>query len=173
MSIKGIVPASVDPITNGHTFVIKKACELFDTVDVVIAVNRDKKYFISNPTERVSLVTEVLRDELSQDQFSKIKVVSLGDELLVQYAKSIGASHVLRGIRNGLDFQYEYGMQHINAQIAPEVTTLYVSPPPEMASISSSMVKSLVGYDGWEDLISKYVNPLVIKCLAMHHARQK
>ncbi|MFA4820532.1 MAG: hypothetical protein WC613_06270, partial [Candidatus Aenigmatarchaeota archaeon] len=74
--------------------------------------------------------------------------------------------YVLRGIRTESDYQYEREMRHINSTIRPETKSIFLMPPPELSGISSSMVKGLVGPDGWEDVVEAFVpNPVYNKLL--------
>ena len=76
---------------------------------------------------------------------------------LIDFARERGAHFVLRGIRTESDYEYERAMRNINGDLAPGVTTVFLMPPREIAEVSSSLVKSLVGPAGWEDVVRKYV----------------
>lgn len=168
-----IVAGSYDPFTNGHTNMVKQALRLFDKVDIVVANNPAKKYYIDQVGDRISCIRMTLMDELSAEDLARTHVLALGNDLLVNYAKDVGATHMVRGLRNGMDFQYEYSMQDINSQIAPEIDTVYVSCPPALASVSSSMVRGLVGLPGWEALVGKYVNQAVVNQLMTEQAKRQ
>jgi pantetheine-phosphate adenylyltransferase len=73
---------------------------------------------------------------------------------------------VLRGIRSSGDYEYERVMRHINADMAPEITTVFLMPPRDIAEVSSNMIKSLIGPDGWEDIVRRYVPEPVFAMLA-------
>lgn len=70
---------------------------------------------------------------------------------------------MFRGIRNSTDFEYEADIQEINQKINPELETIYFIAPLEYKGISSSTVRGLVGFNGWEDLLMHYVQPFIIK----------
>ena len=89
---KAVFPGSFDPMTNGHINIIQRAAKLFDEIDVVIAVNDDKKYLFSTE-ERLSLVQELIMP------FRNVSV-HVWDGLIVEYAKQTGAKVLIRGIRN-------------------------------------------------------------------------
>lgn len=168
-----IVAGSYDPFTNGHANMVKQALRLFDKVDIVVANNPSKRYYIENVGDRIGCIRETLMDELSPEDLMRTQVIALGNDLLVNHATDVGATHLVRGLRNGMDFQYEYNLQDINSQIAPEINTVYVSCPPSLVSVSSSMVRSLVGLPGWESLVSKYVNAAVVKQLSSEYYKRQ
>jgi pantetheine-phosphate adenylyltransferase len=76
------------------------------------------------------------------------------------------AKYVLRGIRSSSDYEYERVMRHINADMAPEITTVFLMPPRDIAELSSSMIKSLTGPTGWEETVRRYVPEPVFQALA-------
>jgi pantetheine-phosphate adenylyltransferase len=162
-----LVAGSYDPFTNGHAIMVKQALKLFERVDVIVAANPAKKYYLGTG-ERVSLVQRVLVDEIPND-YSRVQVVALGADFLVNHAADVGATHIVRGLRNGMDFEYEHNMQVINQDINPDIATVYVSCPPDLQRVSSSMVKGLIGYPGWEKQVGKYVNEIVLKALIQQH----
>ncbi len=75
------------------------------------------------------------------------------------------ADYILRGIRSSNDYEYERVMRHINGDMAPEITTTFLMPPRDIAELSSSMVKSLIGPDGWEQSVRRYVPAPVFEAL--------
>ena len=162
MSTLGIVSGSFDPITLGHLFVITKALAIVDTVHVLIAGNPAKKYFF-NEDERHDIVQQSIRDALPND-YEKVTVSFLPyDEFTAIYAKEVlGATTIFRGIRNVVDFEYEHSQQLFNADIAPEVTTVFVMPPPELIQVSSSMVKSMIGMRDWQHKVTKCMPPYAL-----------
>ena len=147
---KGIYPGSFDPLTKGHVSIIKEGAELFDELFVSIGINQDKKYLFSLE-ERVDMLRETTKD------ISNVRIDSFENKLLVDYAKSIDADYILRGIRNGKDYEYEREMRHINADLNPEITTLFLMPDRELAEVSSSLVRGIIGYEGWEKAVERYV----------------
>ena len=82
---------------------------------------------------------------------------SFGNQFLVNYAESVGAGYILRGIRSESDYEYERVMRNINSDLNPNIVTVFLMPPREIAEISSSFVERLVGPDGWEKIVEKYV----------------
>ena len=96
---------------------------------------------------------------------TNVTVAVFDNRYLVDYARSIGATYILRGIRSPADFEYERVMRHINADICPEITTVFLMPPRQIAEVSSSLVKGMVGPDGWETTVERFVPPVVFKAL--------
>jgi pantetheine-phosphate adenylyltransferase len=86
-----------------------------------------------------------------------VEVNEVDEEFLVNYAQKLGADYIVRGIRNSVDFNFEQAMNNVNRDINPEITTVVLMPPRDLCEVSSSLVKSLVGPDGWEEVVKKYV----------------
>jgi len=145
-----VYAGSFDPLTIGHLWMIEQGTRLFDTLVVAIGINPDKKYRFTTE-ERLKM----LRDATSQ--FRNLKVDIFSNQFLVTYAQSIGATHILRGIRSESDYEYERGMRNINGDLGSDVTTVFLMPPRDIAEISSSMVKGLIGPKGWERIVKEYV----------------
>lgn len=146
----GVYAGSFDPITNGHLWMIEHGSKLFDKFIVAVGTNPGKKYTFS-VKERVEMLVEAAKS------YSNIEVKSFENQLLVNFTKSIGARYILRGIRTEGDYEYERGMRHINNDIDPQIIAVFLIPPREIAEISSSFVKGLVGVDGWTEVVKKYV----------------
>jgi len=104
-----------------------------------------------------SVVERLLMIQKSANRLSNVQIDSFESQLLVNYAQSVEARFILRGIRSTNDFTYEQGMRNINADINPKIDTVFLLPPRELAEVSSSLVKGLIGPEGWEYLIHKYV----------------
>jgi pantetheine-phosphate adenylyltransferase len=145
-----VYAGSFDPITNGHLWMIENGSHLFETLTVAIGVNPDKKYLFTL-AERMEMITAAAAP------FANVKVASFENLFLVNYARQIGASFILRGIRNEQDYGYERGMRYVNAELNSDILTVFLMPPREYAEISSSFVKGLVGPDGWQEITRAYV----------------
>jgi len=146
----GVYAASFDPVTNGHLWVIQQAAKLFDQLIVAIGVNPDKTYTFSLE-ERLDLLKQ------TTSQFENVTVVSYESQFLVTYARSVDAEYIVRGIRTQTDYEYERGMRYINSDLDDGIVTIFLMPPREIAEISSSFVKGLVGPEGWRDVAKRYV----------------
>ena len=137
---------------------IEQGLALFDRLIVAIGNNPSKSYTFSVP-ERVELLRE------STVQHDNLVIEHFDNRYLVDFAKERDAKYILRGIRSPSDYEYERVMRHINNDLAPTVTTCFLMPPRELSQVSSSMVESLIGPQGWEDMVQRYVPPPVFKAL--------
>lgn len=155
---KAVYAGSFDPLTNGHFWMIEQGSKLFDELIVAVGSNPDKNYSFSTE-ERMEMLRDAVKD------FKNIKVESFCNKLLVDYAKEVGAEYILRGARNTGDFNFEQGMSNVNRDIDPKISTVILMPPREMCEISSSLVKGLIGPNGWEKVVCKYVPKAVLKRL--------
>jgi pantetheine-phosphate adenylyltransferase len=135
-----IYPGTFDPITNGHLDLVARASRLFHKVIVAVAVNAGKTPLFSL-AERVNLVQEAASNH------ANVEVIGF-DNLLVDCARKHGASVILRGLRAVSDFEYEFQMAGMNRNLAPELETLFLTPPEEYTFISSSVIKSIAQLHG-------------------------
>lgn len=103
----------------------------------------------------------MLRESLRR--FPNHSVTSFTNSYLIDYAQEIGATHILRGIRSESDYEYERTMRNINGDLDPGICTVFLMPPREIAEVSSSMVKGLVGPEGWRKVVRKYLPPPVYR----------
>jgi pantetheine-phosphate adenylyltransferase len=154
-----VYAGSFDPPTNGHLWMIQRGLEMFDHLIVAIGNNPSKHYSFS-VEERLDLL------RASTVPCERLEIAHFDNRYLVDYAKKMDAKYVLRGIRSPNDYEYERGMRHINADMAPEITTVFLMPPRDIAELSSSMIKSLTGPSGWEDIVHRYVPEPVLAALA-------
>ena len=161
---KAVYAGSFDPVTNGHLWMIAEAATLFDEVEVAIGENFDKKYTFS-VAERIAFLNEVVA------KFSNITVTHFSNEFLVSYASRVNAGYIIRGIRNANDYEYEKSMRYINSDLNREIKTIFLMPPRNYAEVSSSMVKVLVGSEGWENVVKKYVPEVVFEGLLKRHTQ--
>ena len=151
---KAVYAGSFDPLTNGHVWVINRAIKLFDELTIAIGVNPAKDYFLS-AEEREAHIQALIDENNWTDCKVDVKVIK--NQFLAKFALSTQASCLIRGIRSEADFSYEYAMAQANRALAPEVDSIYMMPPPALAQLSSSLVKSMVGPEGWEELVPNYV----------------
>lgn len=134
---KAIFPGSFDPFTIGHADIVKRGLQLFDNIIIAVGYNTQKKSWI--PTvERVSAIKEFYKDEprISVEEYSG---------LTTDFAKEKEAGFILRSIRSVKDYEYELNIADINRQLSGIETVLLLANP-EMASISSSVVRELAGF---------------------------
>lgn len=156
----GIYAGSFDPPTNGHLWMIQRGAELFDELVVVLGVNPDKRSFLSEEQRMNALRGMLLGGP------SNVRVEKMTGGFLVDFAQRLGATHLLRGIRNTTDFEYEKSMDRMNARMAPGIQTVYLMPPPELEEISSSFVRGFVGVQGWQRWVEACVPPCVFNIIA-------
>lgn len=153
-----VYAGSFDPLTNGHLWMIEKGLEMFDRLYVAIGSNPAKSYTFS-VEERLRMLRE------SIPSCERLTISEFKNRYLVKYARSVDAQYVLRGIRSSSDYEYERVMRHINADMAPSITTTFLMPPRDIAELSSSMIKSLIGPEGWEESVKRYVPSPVFQAL--------
>jgi len=146
----GVYAGSFDPPTVGHMWMIEQAAVLFDELVVALGVNPEKRstFSVEERNDMLRQCTTGLRN---------VRIESFTNEFLIHYARKAGAAFILRGIRSETDYEYERVMRNINGDLNPEVTTIFLMPPRDIAEVSSSMVKSLIGPSGWQDVIRPYV----------------
>ncbi len=159
-----VYAGSFDPPTVGHVWMIERGMTIFDRLIVAVGTNPDKRTLFS-VEERLAMLRETTQTH------DRVNVTSFASRYLIEYAQSVGANFVLRGIRTMTDFEYERAMRHINADLCPDITTVFLMPPRAIAEVSSSMVKGLVGPAGWEELVARYVTPPVLRRLRELHQR--
>lgn len=134
---------------------MSRGCELFDELIVVLAVNPEKKGFLSMESRRAAL------EKMAAGLPGNVRVEVVPQGFLVDFASNTGATHLLRGVRNTIDFEYEKAMARMNARMQPEIQTVFLMPPSELEEISSSMVRGFVGLPGWERWVKACVPPCV------------
>ena len=153
---KAIYPGTFDPITNGHLDIITRACHMFDEIIVAVADSEAKKPMFSLD-QRIEMVKVATKD------FPKIKVIGF-QGLLVDLSDELDANILIRGLRAVSDFEYELQMGYANASLKKELETVYLMPTLEHAFVSSSVVRSILNFDGKvEHLVPKAALDL-IKC---------
>ena len=135
-----VFPGSFDPITIGHVDIIRKALPLFDRILVAIGTNTQKKSLFSLE-QRKQWISDVFKgiDKIEVDHF---------DGLTADYAKRINADYLLRGLRNGSDFDYEKTIAQVNQTIGKGLETIFFISSPEVAHISSTIVRDIIGGGG-------------------------
>lgn len=162
MSKIAIYAGTFDPITNGHLDIIERSLLFCDKLIVGVGINYQKKTMFSED-ERVrmigSAIGERLNKNLDEDQIPRDNWLAkpfFG--LLVEFARQSGANVLIRGIRSVSDFEYEINLANINHTLAPDIQTIFLPTRPELAIVSSSMVKELARNRAD---ISKYVPNVV------------
>lgn len=141
---------SFDPITNGHADLIKRSLQFVDKLVVGVAVNVAKEPLFSEE-ERVRLIRAALEND------PRVQVRAFRG-LVVEFAKEMGATVILRGLRAVADFEYEYQMALMNRHLAPALETMFMVPSLEVSYLSSSLVREVARFGGD---IDKLVHPAV------------
>jgi len=154
----GVYPGTFDPITNGHLDIIRRASRFCDRLIVAVSTNAGKGPLFSIE-ERVALVKDEMRDVNSNG--SNVEVVAF-DNLLIQFAASVKATFIIRGLRAVSDFEYEFQMAGMNARLDPQIETLFLMASERHQFISSRFVKE-IGKLGGE--IGQFVSPRVVERL--------
>ena len=151
----GIYPGTFDPITNGHADIIRRAIKIVDRLVIGVARN-DGKGPLFATDERV----EIVRDEVAHLENGDPEHIEVRafDSLLVNFAQSVGATVVIRGLRAVSDFEYEFQMAGMNARLNPEIETVFLMASDRYQFISSRFVKEIGALGGD---VSHFVSPRV------------
>ena len=154
MTLIAVYPGTFDPITNGHTDLVKRGCKIFNKIIIAVAKNPQKNTLFTLD-ERIKLAEKVFSNQKS------IEVLSL-DKLLVDFAKQHSATVILRGLRAVSDFEFEIQLASINRSMEPSIESVFMSPAVEFGLLSSSIIKDIARHHGKLD---KFVHADVEKGL--------
>ncbi len=154
MSRLAVYPGTFDPITRGHEDLIRRGLVFADRVVVAVATQVGKEPLFT-PEERVDLA----RRTLGEDPRVEVRPF---DGLLTHFAREIGASVIVRGLRYVSDFEYEYQMALMNRKLADEIETVFFVPAFDLTYLSSSLVREVARYGGD---VSALVHPVVNEAL--------
>jgi pantetheine-phosphate adenylyltransferase len=155
-----VYAGSFDPPTYGHLDLIERASKLFPQIIVAIGVHPIKKPLLSFD-ERIGLLTEISKP------FPNVKVDSF-EGLLVEYVNRIGARAIVRGLRAAMDFEYELQIAHANADLKPEIDTVFLPTRTNYGFISASLVREIASHNGD---ISRYAPPSVCEAMRAKFAK--
>ncbi|WP_213287441.1 pantetheine-phosphate adenylyltransferase [Bradyrhizobium sp. sGM-13] len=145
MSRIALYPGSFDPITNGHLDVLRHAVTLCDRLVVAIGVNSGKKPLFSIE-ERVDMIRAVC-EPIAQKAGCAFDCTTY-DNLTVAAARQVGATIMIRGLRDGTDMDYEMQLAGMNEVMAPEVHTVFVPASPVVRPITATLVRQIAGMGG-------------------------
>lgn len=140
MGTVAIYAGSFDPITRGHEDLIRRSCEFVDKLVVAVATNSAKQPLFT-PDERVDLI----RAAAGEDPCVEVRQFK---GLLVDFAREVGASLIIRGLRAVSDFEYEFQMALMNRNLSPGLETVFMVPSVETTYISSSIIREIAQYGG-------------------------
>jgi pantetheine-phosphate adenylyltransferase len=149
-----VYPGSFDPPTRGHEDLVRRSLALCDKLIVAVAVNSSKQ-----PLFPLEQRLELLREVVGGDK--RVSVTTF-DGLLVEFARSVGATMVVRGLRAVSDFDYEFQMALMNRQLNDVLETVFLVPAVDLTFLSSSIVREVARYGGD---VSNLVHPLVADAL--------
>jgi len=147
----GLYPGTFDPVTNGHLDIIGRAVKLVDRLVIGVAKNDDKGPLFST-AERV----EMLKAEVAR--FNADIEVRPFSSLLMHFAEELDASVIIRGLRAGADFEYEFQMTAMNQRLNSDIETVFLMADPRHQAIASRLVKEIARLDG---RIDSFVSPAV------------
>ncbi|KYP21115.1 pantetheine-phosphate adenylyltransferase [Streptococcus parauberis] len=136
----GLYSGSFDPVTNGHMDIIDRASQLFDKLYVGIFYNTNKAGFL-DLEGRIMVLEEALAS------YDNVSVVWTDNRLAVDLAKELEVTHMVRGLRNPTDFEYESNLEYFNHRLDPSIDTVYLIARNNMQPISSSRVKELIHFN--------------------------
>jgi len=158
----GLYAGTFDPITHGHIDLVARAVKLVDRLVIGVAVNRDKGPLFSLD-ERV----EMIREEVAVFANGSEIVVRPFENLLMHFAKEVGATVIIRGLRAASDFEYEFQMTGMNQQLDREIETVFLMADPSLQAIASRWVKEIARLGGD---VSAFVPPRVAERLKVKFA---
>jgi len=150
-----IYPGTFDPITHGHSDLVRRALKVFDRIVLGIAASPSKQP-VFDLAQRVSLAQAVFHD------MPQVNVCGFSG-LLVDFAKQQDAVAILRGLRAVSDFEYEFQLASMNRQLDSQLESLFLTPADEFSFVSSSLVRE-VAFLGGD--VSPFVHPVVAEALA-------
>ena len=138
-----LFPGSFDPVTKAHVDIIKRSINLFDKVYIGIGTNSSKQSFLT-VEKRELMLRAVFETE------PKIHIVAY-EGLTIDFCRQIGATYMIRGIRTVSDFEYEKAIAQMNHALEPEIESIFIVSKPGYSSISSTIVREVLRYNGNAD----------------------
>lgn len=141
----GFYSGSFDPVTLGHTDVIARACKIVDRLVIGIGVNPGKAPMFT-AAERVAMLEAEVKP-IAKAAGAGISVVTFSG-LAVEAARAHKASVIIRGLRDGTDFDYEMQMSGMNGEMAPDIQTVFVSASPHVRHIAANLVRAVASMNG-------------------------
>ena len=155
----GFYPGSFDPLTNGHLDVIERACKIVDKLVVAVGTHHSKKPLFSH-ADRMELLRQTLAP-VGERTNTEFKIVDFNG-LMVDAARANGAKLIIRGLRDTTDYNFEMQMVGMNAQMAPDLQTVFLPSSPFVRHISATLVRQIAEMGGD---IAAFVPANVLKAL--------
>lgn len=156
-----VCPGTYDPVTYGHIDIIERAARLFDQVVVTVTTGSAKKLPLFGAEERIAMV------EASVVHLDNVRVEGF-NSLIIEHARGLGASVMVKGLRAISDFDYEFQMAQLNRHLAAEIETVYLPASPQYSFVSSSGVREVAA---WGGSVDDWVPPHVAQALRARHRR--
>ena len=135
-----LFPASFDPFTAGHLNILRRALTMFDEVVVAVGINQDKRGFFDMP-KRLQIINQ------ATSGIPGVSVIQY-DSLTIDLCRKLGIRHIVRGVRNMIDFETERSIADANRRLAPDIETIIIPTAQEFAHISSSAVRDILKHGG-------------------------
>ena len=140
MKTKALFPGSFDPFTAGHLNILKRALTMFDEVVVAVGINQDKRGFF-DMDKRIAIISQAV------EGLEGVSIIKY-DNLTIDTCHELGIRHIVRGVRNMIDFETERSIADANRRLAPDVETIIIPTAQEFAHISSSAVRDILKHQG-------------------------
>jgi len=137
---KALFPGSFDPFTRGHFSIVERGAKFFDEVIIGIGINDSKKYFFSHE-ERLKMIEELYKDTANVH-------VKAFKGLTVNFCKELNANFILRGLRNGADFEYEKNIAFANEMLAHDIQSVFLLTEQKYSAISSTILREILNNNG-------------------------
>lgn len=137
---KALFPGSFDPFTAGHLNILTRALTMFDEVVVAVGINQGKRGMFSDE-KKIEIINQAVAG------LKGVSVIKY-DTLTVDICRSLGIHHIVRGVRNFLDFENERALADANRMLAPDIDTIIIPTSQEFAHISSTAVRDLIKHGG-------------------------
>jgi len=154
---RAIYPGTFDPITVGHMDIVRRACTIFDEIIIAVAESKSKNPMFDH-SKRVEMARAATQDH------PKVRVIGF-DNLLVNLSDELEANIIIRGLRAVSDFEYELQMGYANASLKKDLETVYLMPSLEHAFVSSSVVRTILHFDG---KVEHLLPPAVLEIIKKH-----
>ncbi len=167
MAVIGFYSGSFDPVTKGHMDIIRRSLRIVDELVIGIGVHHGKEPLFP-AADRIAML-EAETAPLAKKAKTPIKVVTFAN-LVVEAAANAGASVIIRGLRDGTDFDYEMQMAGMNGIMAPGIETVYLGASPEVRHIAANLVRQIAAMGGD---VSAFVSPAVAKRLDRRFAAKR
>ena len=137
---RALFPGSFDPFTAGHLNILRRVLTMFDEVVVAVGINQDKRGFF-DMEKRLDIIRR------ATEGLAGVSVVQY-DTLTIDICRSLGIHHIVRGVRNMIDFETERSIADANRRLAPDIETVIIPTAQEFAHISSSAVRDILKHHG-------------------------